>query len=81
MANHILRRHLDRLADGHRARIRRTGRARPNSPIMRHPEKEARTMPAKQVRSDEEARRAIRHGVDKPANAVKVTLDPKGPGH
>ena len=35
-------------------------------------------MPAKQVRSDEEARRAIRHGVDKLANAVKVTLDPKG---
>ena len=27
---------------------------------------------------DEEARRAIRHGVDKLANAVKVTLGPKG---
>ena len=35
-------------------------------------------MPAKQLRYDEEARRAIRHGVDKLANAVKVTLGPKG---
>jgi chaperonin GroEL len=35
-------------------------------------------MPAKQLLYDEEARRAIRHGVDKLANAVKVTLGPKG---
>jgi hypothetical protein len=33
---------------------------------------------AKQVRSTEEARRAIRNGVDKLANAVKATLGPKG---
>jgi chaperonin GroEL len=35
-------------------------------------------MAAKQLLYDEEARRAIRHGVDKLANAVKVTLGPKG---
>ncbi|HSB80510.1 MAG TPA: chaperonin GroEL, partial [Candidatus Methylomirabilis sp.] len=35
-------------------------------------------MPAKQLLYDEEARRAILHGVDKLANAVKVTLGPKG---
>jgi len=35
-------------------------------------------MPAKQLRYDEEARRAILSGVDKLANAVKVTLGPKG---
>ena len=35
-------------------------------------------MPAKQLRFDEEARRAILRGVDKLANAVKVTLGPKG---
>src|SRR5512143_135537 len=35
-------------------------------------------MPAKQLMFDEEARRAILKGVDKLANAVKVTLGPKG---
>ena len=35
-------------------------------------------MAAKQLLYDEEARRAIRRGVDKLANAVKVTLGPKG---
>jgi chaperonin GroEL len=35
-------------------------------------------MPAKQLRYDEEARRAVLSGVDKLANAVKVTLGPKG---
>jgi chaperonin GroEL len=35
-------------------------------------------MPAKQLRFDDEARRAILCGVDKLANAVKVTLGPKG---
>jgi len=35
-------------------------------------------MPAKQLLYNEEARRAILHGVDKLANAVKVTLGPKG---
>jgi len=35
-------------------------------------------MPAKQLKFDEEARRAILHGVDKMANAVKVTLGPRG---
>src|SRR5512135_3679630 len=35
-------------------------------------------MPAKQLMFDEEARRAIVCGVDKVANAVKVTLGPKG---
>ncbi len=35
-------------------------------------------MPAKQMRFDEEARRVILHGVDQLANAVKVTLGPKG---
>ena len=35
-------------------------------------------MAAKQLRYDEEARRAILAGVDKLANAVKVTLGPKG---
>jgi chaperonin GroEL len=35
-------------------------------------------MPAKQLMFDEEARRAIVCGVDKMANAVKVTLGPKG---
>ncbi len=35
-------------------------------------------MPAKQLRYDEEARRSILSGVDKLANAVKVTLGPKG---
>jgi len=35
-------------------------------------------MPAKQLLYDEEARRAIRHGVDKLSNAVKITLGPKG---
>ena len=53
-------------------------RSRASSPIMPHPEKEARTMPAKQLLYDEEARRAIRNGVDKLANAVKATLGPKG---
>lgn len=33
---------------------------------------------AKQILFNEEARRAIQHGVDKLANAVKVTLGPKG---
>jgi len=35
-------------------------------------------MPAKQLKYDEEARRAVLNGVDKLANAVKVTLGPKG---
>jgi len=35
-------------------------------------------MPAKQLLFDEEARRAILRGVDKLANAVKVTLGPRG---
>src|SRR5512132_4074101 len=35
-------------------------------------------MPAKQLRFDEEARRAILHGVDKLSAAVKATLGPKG---
>src|SRR3974377_40525 len=35
-------------------------------------------MPAKQLRFDEEARRAVLRGVDQLANAVKVTLGPKG---
>ncbi len=35
-------------------------------------------MAARQLRYDEEARRAIMAGVDKLANAVKVTLGPKG---
>ena len=35
-------------------------------------------MPAKQLRFDEEARRSILRGVDQLANAVKVTLGPKG---
>src|SRR5574341_716573 len=35
-------------------------------------------MAAKQLLYDEEARRAIRRGVDKLADAVKVTLGPKG---
>ena len=35
-------------------------------------------MPAKELLYDEEARRAIMGGVDKLANAVKVTLGPKG---
>ncbi len=35
-------------------------------------------MPAKQLLYDEEARRAIRRGVDKLSNAVKATLGPKG---
>ena len=35
-------------------------------------------MPAKQLLYEEEARRAIRRGVDKPSNAVKATLGPKG---
>ena len=35
-------------------------------------------MPAKQLMFDEQARRAIVRGVDKMANAVKVTLGPKG---
>jgi chaperonin GroEL len=35
-------------------------------------------MPAKQLRFDEEARRVILRGVDQLANAVKVTLGPKG---
>ena len=35
-------------------------------------------MAAKKLAFDEEARRALEHGVDKVANAVKVTLGPKG---
>ncbi len=35
-------------------------------------------MPAKQIAFDEEARRALERGLDKVANAVKVTLGPKG---
>jgi chaperonin GroEL len=35
-------------------------------------------MPAKMLAFDEEARRALERGVDKVANAVKVTLGPKG---
>jgi len=35
-------------------------------------------MPAKQMKFDEEARRAILRGVDKLADAVKATLGPKG---
>jgi len=35
-------------------------------------------MPAKQLRYDEEARRALERGVNKVADAVKVTLGPKG---
>ena len=35
-------------------------------------------MPAKQLLYDENARRALERGVDKVANAVKVTLGPKG---
>src|SRR3989337_4047431 len=35
-------------------------------------------MPAKQMKCDEEARRAILRGVDKLADAVKTTLGPKG---
>ena len=35
-------------------------------------------MPAKTIRFDEDARRELRHGVDILANAVKVTLGPRG---
>ncbi len=35
-------------------------------------------MPAKVIRFDEDARRELRHGVDILANAVKVTLGPRG---
>ncbi len=35
-------------------------------------------MPAKQIIFQEEARRALERGIDKVANAVKVTLGPKG---
>ena len=35
-------------------------------------------MPAKKIAFDEEARRALERGLDKVANAVKVTLGPKG---
>ncbi len=35
-------------------------------------------MPAKRLRFDEDARRELRHGVDILANAVKVTLGPRG---
>ncbi|MEX2230251.1 MAG: chaperonin GroEL [Dehalococcoidia bacterium] len=35
-------------------------------------------MPAKRIRFDEDARRELRHGVDILANAVKVTLGPRG---
>ncbi|MBM3140630.1 MAG: chaperonin GroEL [Chloroflexi bacterium] len=35
-------------------------------------------MPAKTLRFDEQARRELRHGVDILANAVKVTLGPRG---
>jgi chaperonin GroEL len=35
-------------------------------------------MPAKIIRYDEDARRELRHGVDILANAVKVTLGPRG---
>jgi len=33
---------------------------------------------AKQIKFDEQARRMLKRGVDKLANAVKVTLGPKG---
>ena len=35
-------------------------------------------MPAKQLLYDENARRALERGVNKVADAVKVTLGPKG---
>ncbi|MBI2080350.1 MAG: chaperonin GroEL, partial [candidate division NC10 bacterium] len=35
-------------------------------------------MPAKQLKYDEEARRAILRGVEKLAHAVAITLGPKG---
>mgnify|MGYP003344695061 CR=1 FL=1 len=35
-------------------------------------------MPAKTLKFDEDARRELRHGVDILANAVKVTLGPRG---
>ncbi|MEK7366694.1 MAG: TCP-1/cpn60 chaperonin family protein, partial [candidate division NC10 bacterium] len=35
-------------------------------------------MPAKQLKYDEEARRAILRGVEKLAHAVVITLGPKG---
>ena len=35
-------------------------------------------MAAKKIAFDEEARRALERGVDQVANAVKVTLGPKG---
>src|SRR6059058_902582 len=35
-------------------------------------------MPAKLITFDEEARRALEKGMDKLANAVKITLGPKG---
>ena len=35
-------------------------------------------MPAKRLRFDEDARRELRHGVDILANAVRVTLGPRG---
>jgi chaperonin GroEL len=35
-------------------------------------------MPAKMLKFNEEARRALERGVNKVANAVKVTLGPKG---
>ena len=35
-------------------------------------------MPAKQIVRDEEARHALMHGINIVANAVRVTLGPKG---
>ena len=35
-------------------------------------------MPAKEIRFNAEARRALEAGVDRLANAVKITLGPKG---
>ncbi len=48
------------------------------NPILKHSIKKLKKDMAKQVRYNVEARDALKRGVDILANAVKVTLGPKG---
>src|SRR5512137_20963 len=60
--------------------VRNAGLGTPRSRVPVGPKnsKDSRTMSAKQIAYDRQARHAILNGVNALANAVKVTLGPKG---
>src|SRR5664280_921213 len=60
------------------SRSSRTDGRRPSRPRVRTSSQEVSESVAKQVVFDDTARRSLKRGIDKLADAVKVTIGPKG---